>query len=151
MTSRRIRKGLAPGLSLAVPQGVDGVSDPKADLSLGSESRQNQSLAGVRCSTLPALGAQGGFLGVGCVCGGVRFLSVTPAAVVVTHVPTWLPGPNKKTLPLWDKVGVRVWHRGGQGLVAYPGPRGTRLSQRRVPLQEDHGDGPAESTSHLGG
>ncbi|XP_007177623.1 phenylethanolamine N-methyltransferase isoform X2 [Balaenoptera acutorostrata] len=59
MTSRRIRKGLAPGLSLAVPQGVDGVSDPKADLSLGSESRQNQSLAGVRCSTLPALGAQG--------------------------------------------------------------------------------------------
>ncbi|KAB0398635.1 hypothetical protein E2I00_013882, partial [Balaenoptera physalus] len=30
--------------------GVDGVSDPKADLSLGSESRQNQSLAGVSMS-----------------------------------------------------------------------------------------------------
>lgn len=58
MISWSVGRGLAGGLSLAVPKGVSGVTGPKADLS--SESRQNQSLAGVRHLTHTTQGAQGG-------------------------------------------------------------------------------------------
>lgn len=48
-------------------------------------SRQNQSLAGIRCPTVPGLGGRTGF----------KFLSVTSAAVVMIPVPAWVSG-------LWD-------------------------------------------------
>lgn len=119
---------------------------------LGSESRQNQSSTGIRCSALPALRAQGG-LG-GAVLGGVRFLSVTPAAVVVTHVPTWLPGPIRRHFPLGTRGGRVARRRPGAHLGRGWWPtqgRGALDITRGVPLQEDHGVNVAESTSHLGG
>lgn len=48
--------------------------------------RQNQSLAGIRCPTVPGLGRRTGF----------KFLSVTSAAVMTIPVPAWVAG-------LWDK------------------------------------------------
>lgn len=53
-------------------------------------SRQNQSLAGIRCSTVPGLGGRTGF----------KFLPVTSAAVVTIPVPAWVSGP-------WDKEGAQ--------------------------------------------
>lgn len=109
----------------------------KADLPLSSESRQNQSLAGARSSTLPLLGAQGGLLGLlgGWRGGEVRLLSVTPAAVIVTQVPIWLPGRTRGHFPLGIReAGWRCTEeaRGPswQGLVAYPGRRGTGLTRK---------------------
>lgn len=53
-------------------------------------SRQNQSLAGIRCASVPGLGGRAGF----------KFLSVTSAAVVMIPVPAWVSG-------LWDKEGTQ--------------------------------------------
>ena len=70
---------------------------------------------------------------------------MTSAAVAVTHAPTWLPGLTRRHFLLdkvWGAGGMEeAWAPSWQGLVAYPGWRGTRLGQRWVPLQEDHGDG----------
>lgn len=93
-------RGLAPGLSLAVPKGVNGVTDPKADLPLSSESRQNQSLAGVRHSALPDQGAQGGLWGW-----RVRFLSVT--LQLRDSCPNLVAWPNQETRSPWDEVGAQ--------------------------------------------
>lgn len=95
MISWRIRRELALELSLAVPQYVDGISDPKADLPLSSESRQKQSLAGVKYSTLPLLGAQGGLLGV---VWGVRFLVCDPCSCCGDSCSNLAAWPNKETL-----------------------------------------------------
>lgn len=89
--------------------------DPRADLSLGSESGRNQSLAGVRCSTLPGPGDQGGLLGAGCVCRGSGSC-LTSAAVAVTHASDWLPGPTGRHF-LLDKVWWGGWHGGGLGPI----------------------------------
>lgn len=100
MISWRIGRGLAPGLSLAVPKGVDGVTDPEADLPLSSESRQDQSLALVSRSTHPAQGAQGGLWGV-----EGRVLVCDPCSCC-DSCPNLIAWPNKETCSSWDKVGT---------------------------------------------
>lgn len=67
--------------------------------------------------------------------GEVRLLSVTPAAVIVTQVPIWLPGRTRRHFPLGIReAGWRCTEeaRGPswQGLVAYPGQRGTGLTRK---------------------
>lgn len=102
MISWRVGRGLAPGLSLAVPtKSVDGVTDPQADLPLSSESRQDQSLTQVSHSTHPAQGAQGGLWGV------QGQVLVSDPCSCCDSCPNLIAWPNKETCSSCDKVGTR--------------------------------------------
>lgn len=113
----------------------------KADLPLSSESRQNQSLAGARCSTLPLLGAQGGLLGllVGGWGGEVRLLSVTPCSCYSDSSSNLAAWPNEGTLSPWDKGGRMEVYRGGQGPIL-AGAGSLPRTERYWADQEDQGD-----------
>lgn len=113
----------------------------KADLPLSSESRQNQSLAGARCSTLPLLGAQGGLLGLlGGVEGwGGQALVCDPCSCYSDSSSNLAAWPNEGTLSPWDKGGRMEVYRGGQGPIL-AGAGSLPRTERYWADQEDQGD-----------
>lgn len=118
-----------------MPQGVDRVSNLKAELPLSSESRQNQSLAGSRCSTLPLLRAQGGLLGVW----GGQALVCDPCSCYGDSCSNLAAWPNEETLSPWDEGGWVEVYRGVQGPIL-AGASSLPKTERYWTDQEDQGD-----------